>query len=184
MLEKLNPKDLRAVKLGALVIAAMIVLLFVLDLKEHWAKATESFDTMNTKLDKLATIDMTKTQYDRLMSIVPVFEMPVEKEKQKFLFQDSLNEQFKKTNINCQPWEEIGCKSKILTAYDVLSLKTTGKCNITQLFDLLTNLKENPYLMGIEELKIKRDEKNKQQVDFDITVSTPVKPVKSSKGLL
>ena len=180
MFEKLNPKDARSLKLGGAVIAAMLVFLFFWDLNEHWTKAKELFETKNAKLDTLATLDMTNTKYAGLMSIVPVFEMPVEKEKQKFLFQDSLNEQFKKSNINSQPWQETSDRSKLRTGHEVLCLKTSGKCNITQLFDLLVNLKENPYLIGIEELLIKRDTQNQQQVAFDITVSTPVK--KSSKG--
>ncbi len=124
---------------------------------------------------------MTDAKYARLKSTVPVFEMPLEKEKQKFLFQDALNEQFKKVNINCQPWEETGCKSKLLTSNETLRLKTSGKCNITQLFDLLANLNANPYLIGIEELLINHDKKNQQQIEFNITVSTPVKNI---KGLL
>lgn len=181
MLEKLNPKDVRALKLGALGIAAIIVLLLVLDVREGWTKEKESFDAAKTKLDTLAALDMTEAEYIRFMSIVPVFKMPVEKEDQKFLFQDSLNEQLKKANINSQPWEEIGGKIKLQTGHEILRLKTSGKCNITQLFDFLAILKENPYLVGIEELMVKRDTKNQQQVDFDITVSTPFI---SNKGLL
>ena len=181
MLEKLNPKDVRALKLGAIGIAAVFALLLVLEFKERWICVKESFDAMNTRLNTLAAIDVTESEYAGLKSIVPVFEMPVEKEKQKFLFQDSLNEQLKKAKINSQPWEEIVSKNKLLTGHELLRLKTSGKCNITQLFDLLANLKENPYLMSIEELLMKRDAKNQQQVEFDITVSTPVK---SSKGLL
>lgn len=185
MLEKLNPKDVRALKLGAAGIAAIIVLLFILELNERWTKASASFDAMNTKLSTLAALDITETKYAALRSIVPVFKMPVEKEIQKYLFMDSLNEQFKKAGINNQPWEELGGKSKMQTGYEVLRLNTSGKCNINQLFDLLTNLKENPYLIGIEELTINCDTKNQQQADFEITVSTPVKSkTKSSKGLL
>ncbi|MBN2588346.1 MAG: hypothetical protein JXA96_00670 [Sedimentisphaerales bacterium] len=180
MLDNLNQKDMRALKLGAVGIAAMVFLLVVWDVNERWTKAQESFETINTKLDTLDTIDMTKAEYAALKNTVPVFEMPVEKGVQKFLFQDSLNEQFKKSNIKSQPWEEINCKSKLLTGYEVLALKTSGKCNITQLIDLLAKLKENPYLISIEELMIKTDEKNKQQVNFEMTLSTPAKKI--SKG--
>ena len=175
MLEKLKPQDIRTLKLGAVGIVVIIVLLFILDLKDYWIKAKTSFDAANTKLDTLATLDMTDARNAGLMSIVPVFKMPEEKEAQKFLFQDSLNEQLKKAGVNSQPWEEITSKSRLQNSNEVLRLKTSGKCNLTQLFDLLANLKENPYLIGIEELTINRDAKNKQQVDFNITVSTPVK---------
>lgn len=182
MLENINQKDARALKLGAAGIAAIVILLFIWDINEHWAKAQESSDIVITKLDTLDTIDMTQAEYAAFKNIVPVFEMPAEREKQKFIFQDSLNEQFKKTNIKSQPWEEIDCKSKLLTGYEVLALKTSGKCNITQLFDLLTNLKENPYLISIEELMIKVDEKNKQEFNFEMTLSTPAKIIIKGKS--
>lgn len=172
---------MRALKLGAVGIVSMMVFLFVLDMNEYWTNKKKSFDVMNSKLDRLDTLDLTEAKYAGLMTIIPVFEMPVEKERQKFLFQDSLNEQLKKANINSQPWQEIGGKLTLSTGHEVLRLKTSGKCNITQLFDLLANLKENPYLLGVDELTINRNAQNQQQVDFDITVSTPVK---SSKDLL
>jgi hypothetical protein len=182
MLENINPKDSRALKLGAAGIAAIVVLLFIMDINKHWANAQESYDKINTKLETLDAINITKAEYAALKNSVPAFEMPVEKGQQKFIFQDSLNEQFKKTNIKSQPWEEVDCKSKLLTGYEVLALKTSGKCNITQLFDLLTNLKENPYLISIEELMIKVDEKNKQEVNFEMTLSTPVKSINKGRS--
>ncbi len=182
MFDKLNQKDARALKLGAAGIAAIVVLLFVWDVNERWASAQETYDTINTKLETLDTINMTKAEYAALKNSAPVFEMPVERGQQKFIFQDSLNEQFKKTNIKGQPWEEVDCKSKLLSGYEVMALKTSGKCNITQLFDLLTNLKENPYLISIEELMIKVDEKNKQEVNFEMTLSTPAKKIIKGKS--
>jgi hypothetical protein len=38
--------------------------------------------------------------------------------------------------------------------------------------DLLARLNENPYLIGIEEFKIKVDPKKRHEVEFDLTVST------------
>ena len=185
MLEKLNPKNVRALKFGAVGIAAMIVLLFVLDLKERWTETKALFEAMNTKLATLSTINITETKYAGLMNTVPLFKMPEEKEKQKFLFQDSLNEQLRKASINSQPWLEITGRSTPIAGHEVLRLKTSGKCNITQLFDLFVNLKENPYLICIEEIMVRCDAQNKQQIAFDITVSTPVKKTQqNSRGLL
>jgi hypothetical protein len=172
---KLNQKDVRALKLGAAGVAAIIVLLSVLDFQESWVNAKATFETTNAKLATLSTIDMTGTKYSGLMSAVPVFQMPEEKEKQKFLFRDSLNTQLKKSNVNSQPWQEIAGKRALIANHEVMRLKTSGKCNVNQLFDLLANLKENPCLICIDELMIRLDTQNKQQVTFDITLSTPVK---------
>ena len=43
------------------------------------------------------------------------------------------------------------------------------------MLDLLANLKENPYLVGVEELRMRIDKKKPQEVDLDLTVSTFVK---------
>ena len=181
MFKKMKPKDARALKLGVIGAAAIVVLLFFMDINERWAKAQESSGIVNNKLETLSKINTTKAEYAALKNAVPAFEMPVERDQQKFLFQDSLNEQFKKSSVKSQPWEEIDCKSKLLTGYEVMALKTSGKCNVTQMFDLLAKLKENPYLISIEELTIRSDEKNKQEVNFEMTLSTPVK-IKGNKG--
>jgi len=57
----------------------------------------------------------------------------------------------------------------------LLRLKCSAKCRFTQVLDLLANLKENPYLVGIEELRIRCDSKKPQEVDLDLTVSTFIK---------
>ena len=51
-------------------------------------------------------------------------------------------------------------------------MKCSGKCKFAQILDLLASLKENPYLVGIEEMRIKCDTKNRQEIELDLTVST------------
>jgi hypothetical protein len=41
-----------------------------------------------------------------------------------------------------------------------------------QVLDFLERLNENPYLVGVEELKIKCDPKKRGEVELDLTVST------------
>jgi hypothetical protein len=49
--------------------------------------------------------------------------------------------------------------------------------------DFLARLNENPYLVGIEELKIKKvDPKKPQDVELDLTVSTFVSVAKKGEG--
>ena len=50
MFENLNQKDQRAIKLGAVGIAVIVILLFFLEINQRWTKAQESYDTINTKL--------------------------------------------------------------------------------------------------------------------------------------
>ena len=43
---------------------------------------------------------------------------------------------------------------------------------LSQALDLLAKLNENPYLVGIEEFRLKIDPKKRSEVELNITVST------------
>ena len=97
MINKLNEKDIRALKLGGL--AAVIILLFVVgtEWRDSWAAARIKGDQLQAKLD---AIDVDKIKEAGLASIVPVFEMLKAEDEQSFLFRDKLSEQLKKAGIN------------------------------------------------------------------------------------
>lgn len=172
MINKLNQKDIRALKLGVVGVAAILILAIVLEGHDRWNKAKELSNQLENKLDN---IDLDKAKRSGLTSIVPVFEMPVEKESQRFLFRDQLNEQLTKARINSRPIQEVPGGKSPVAGYELLRLKCSGKCRFEQILDLLADLKNNPYLVGVEEMRLKKDAKNKNQVEFDLTVSTLVK---------
>lgn len=172
MIEKLSQKDIRTLKMGAVGVAAIFVLVFALSWYDRWAEARDSLDELKNKLE---LIDVDEAKQEGLMSIVPVFEMPQEEETQRFLFRDKLNEQFKKVGIKSEPLQVISIRKSQQAGYRLLRLKCSSKCKFTQVLDLLANLKENPYLVGVEELRVKCDQKNPQNVELDLTVSTFVK---------
>ena len=101
--------------------------------------------------------------------------MPEKEETQMFLFRDKLNEQLKKAGINSKPLQVVSTGKSPQAGYRLLRLKCSAKCRFAQALDLLANLKENPYLVGIEEFKIECDQKKRQDVKLDVTVSTFVK---------
>ncbi|MHC4558092.1 MAG: hypothetical protein ACYTFW_10965 [Planctomycetota bacterium] len=172
MMEKLNQKDIRALKIGAVGVAVVLVFVFASKFLDRWAQARDSLGQLN---DKLELIDVEKAKRAGLMSIVPVFEMPQKEETQRFLFRDKLTEQLKKAKINNKPLQEITGGKSPQAGYKLLRMKCSAKCKFTQVLDLLADLKDNPYLVGIEELRIKCDVKKPQEVEMDLTVSTFVK---------
>jgi hypothetical protein len=171
-MEKLSEKDIRALKIGA--VGVIAVLVFVLGSKwiEHWSRARASLDRVKAKLE---LIDVDKAKQAGLQSIVPVFEMPQDEEKQTFLFRNKLNEQLKKAGINSEPLQTLPGGKTPQAGYKLLRLKCSAKCRFTQVLDLLGSLNGNPYLVGIEELRLRCDSKNQQEVELDLTVSTFVK---------
>ena len=172
MIEKLSQKDIRILKIGAVCVAAILVFVFASELLGRWAKARASLAEVKNKLE---LIDVDKAKKAGLLSIVPVFEMPEKEETQRFLFRDKLNEQLKKAGIKNQPLQVASIGKSGQSGYRLLRLKCSAKCRFTQVLDLLADLKDNPYLVGVEELRIRCDSKKPQEVDLDLTVSTFVK---------
>ena len=121
---------------------------------------------------KLKDIDINETHRKGLMAKVPTFEMPVEEEKQQFRFRDQFNEQLKKAGIKNDPLQIIPDRRSPISGYKSLHLSCTAKCKFSQALDLLAKLNENPYLVGVEEFRMKIDPKKRSEVELDITVST------------
>jgi len=172
MIEKLSQRDIRILKIGAVCVVAILVFVLASGRLERWSTARKSLVLLE---DKLELIDVDKAKRTGLTSIVPVFEMPEEEETQKFLFIDKLTEQLNKAGIKNQPLEVASIGKSGQTGYRLLRMKCSAKCRFTQVLDLLASLKENPYLVGVEELRMRIDQKKPQEVDLDLTVSTFVK---------
>jgi hypothetical protein len=172
MIEKLSQKDIRTLKIGAVCVVAILVFVFASEWLDHWTQARKSLAELK---DKIELLDVVKAKQAGLMSIVPVFEMPEKEETQKFLFRDKLNEQLKKAGISSKPLQVVSTGKSSQAGYKLLRLKCTAKCKFGQVLDLLASLKENPYLVGIEEMRIKCDPKKPEEVDLDLTVSTFVR---------
>jgi hypothetical protein len=177
---KLNEKDKRAIKLGVVAAAAVIVFLVGSTWLERWKNARAEGSILKSKLE---TIDVDETKQKGLMAIVPAFEMPLGEEEQGFLFRDEFNNQLKKAGIKNDPLKiQVKTRSP-LTGYKSLFLVCTAKCRFSQALDLLARLNENPYLVGIEEFKVKIDPKKRSEVQLNLTVSTFTKiPKRASRS--
>ena len=173
MLKKLNQRDKRALKIGAVGAAAILLFAFATTWLGHWGQVSKS---LAARKAQLKLINPTGPKRQALLSIVPAFEMPQKQAEQKFLFRDKFGEQLKKAGIKTEPLKFLAAKKTANQAgYKLLRLKCTGKGKFAQLLDLLANLNENPYLVGIEELKIKCDEKKREQIQLDLVISTFVR---------
>lgn len=170
--KKLSPREKLMLKIGAGCAAAILVFALATEWLEHWGQVKKSLAAARADLE---VINPSKAKQAGLLSIVPVFEMPQIEEKQKFLFRDKFDEQLKKAGIKNKPLQFLAVGKSTEAGYRLLRLQCSGKCRFGQVLDLLANLKENPYLVGIEEMRIKGDPKKRQEVELDLTVSTFVK---------
>jgi len=169
MIDKLSEKDIRAIKIGAVAAVIIAVLMFGSALNDRWKKAKTKGSELYAKLD---AIDVDQIKQAGLMSIVPVIEMPKIEEEQKFLFRDKLSEQFKRAGIRNKPLQIQAGRKSPQAGYKLLLVKCNATCRFSQVLDLLARLNENPYLVGIEEIKIKCDPKKKGEVELNLVVST------------
>jgi len=170
---KLSQRDKRALKIGVISAAAILAVTFGTTWVGHWSEVRKS---IAAKKATLRGIQVDKDEQARLMSMVPVFETPQNEEKQKFLFRKKFYEQLKKVGFKGEPIKVLRAKkTQTGTDYRLLGLKTRGKCKFEQMLDLLTNLNENPYLVGIEEIRMECNPEKRQEFKLDLTVSTFVK---------
>ena len=172
MIGRLSQREKRTIKIGVVCAVVILVMTFGTTWLDKWNQAKTSLSQMKAKLK---VIDVDEAQQAGLMSIVPAFEMPQSEEKQKFLFRDKFNEQLKKAGIKSEPLQIPPVGRSRQAGYKPLRLKSTGKAKFGQVLDLLAKLKENPYLVGVEEMRIQCDPKKRQEVELELTVSTFIK---------
>lgn len=175
MLYKISERDKKILMFGAVAMVLILGYVFVLPWFDDW---TETRTMLKAKRSQLKLIvpgndEVSRKAADQLAQLVPVFEMPLPASRQDPLFRGKFNEQVKKTGIKAKTLQPIGTRSgKRVSGYKTLKYQCRAKCNLNQILDLLANLNSNPYLAGIEEISFKCDQKNRQQMDLVLTVST------------
>ncbi len=168
---KITERDKRTIKFGAVGVVLILGFFAVSEGNERW----QAFRAKKAGIEsKLSDIKVDPRKRAGLLNVVPVFEMPEEQGVQEFLFRDKLNEQLKRLGIKNKPLE-IMKPGKMKDGYRPLNIKFSARCRFSQVMDLLAALKENPYFVAVEELRLRVDAKKRQEVDFDMTVSTFVK---------
>jgi hypothetical protein len=174
MMRKLNERERRILIIGIVIAVAIVVFHFGPRATGHWQQVRAELTVLRGKLKDMPN----ETQQKALLAMVPVLKLPETEDKQKFAFRDRLHEQFKKAQITPEPLSFTGARKKVGN-YKTLCVACKGKCKLTQLLDFLASLKENEYLLGVEELRIQCDTKQppekRQEVEFNMTVSTLVR---------
>ncbi len=174
MFEKMNEKDQKTIKMGGLAVLALIVAFSVYQGYDYWTIQKKKAKELNNDLDALK---MNDSAHKKLMADVPIFQMPQEDSIQKTNFRNYLNQQFEQLRISTDPWVEVAKPSNAVRPpanYNALSLKTStrGTARFQDILNLLAALKQNPYYVGIEELKITCDPQNPQLATLSIVLTT------------
>jgi hypothetical protein len=138
-----------------------------------WSRTRTALAAARQKLLLADTRSPAAAKQAAAAAAVPVSEMPQAEEIQGPLFRARLNEQLKKTGIRVKSLALLpGARPAAATGYKLLRLQCTAKCSFEQLMDLLASMDENPYLVGVEELTLKCDAKNRRELEATLIVST------------
>lgn len=176
MARRLSQREIRILIGGGVSALAILGIHYGLKGLDRWEKVRASLKSARSALDAV-TVDPVKQA--ALFSIVPVVEMPEGEARQPFLCRDRLYEQMKKAGIQTEPLTILSLRKKQNLPYDVMRVKCSGKGQLAQLMDFLAAAQENPYLVGIEELRIRCDTKKppeqRKDVEIDLVVSTFVR---------
>jgi hypothetical protein len=168
---ELSEKDRRVLIVGGICVGVIVALMLLTDWLGHWGLVRKS---LAEKRDKFKSISVSEAKRAGLRAVVPVFEMPRAYEEQKYLFRDKFYEQLKEAGIKYESLQFLALeRSRRGDGYRLLRLQCRrSKCKFGQALDLLARLNENPYLVGVEELKIKCNPEKRQEFELDLTVST------------
>ncbi|MBN1817357.1 MAG: hypothetical protein JW828_08345 [Sedimentisphaerales bacterium] len=175
MWNRLSQRDRRAVLWGSLAIALIVIYLFAGEWLSDWQMTRSDLKEMRIQLKAIEQQAAGKPTARQIaaMTAVPKFEMPVKEEEQLVLFRNEFNEQIKRAGIKAKSLDYLASKKIAgVGGYKTLRLQCKSRCNLSQVLDLLGNLNSNPYLVGVEEIQIRPDQRNRQEVDLILTVST------------
>ena len=177
--DSLGVRDKRALLFGAVAIILILFYLVIgLPLFENWSQVRDELKSYQAKLNVInGSTAGSKAKITGLCQTVPFVEMPEVEDVQRKLFWDKTYDQLKSAGIavSSGPSYIASVKKKTTLGFGILRLKFSGICKYEQFVKFLSNLNENPYLVGIEDISIKSDEKQPGQVTIDMTIETFVK---------
>ena len=170
---KLNDRNKRALIILAAAMAAILAFNYIYPAWEELQVNLANEKEAKKERDGGAE---SEKRAKELAEIVPFFEMPQAEDVQRLLFERKYNEQLQKAGIKLTLLPEYQARGKLVKGIGVrpLRMKCLGKGKFNNVLDLFAKLNENPYLVGIEEITIKCNPSNRQEMEMDLTVSTYV----------
>jgi len=180
MIAKLSQRDKRALKLAAAAVAAIMVYLFIMaPWIDNWRLAANELASLRTDLNSIVSngSGAEAAKQAGLAAVVARLEIPQKENIQQPLFREKINEQLKKAGVNVKSLKYLTKKTpKGPGGYKTNLLECRGKAKFAQILDLLASFRDNPYLVGIEDIQLNCDMKDRNQpMDIVLVVSTFVK---------
>ncbi|NLH15604.1 MAG: hypothetical protein GX455_03390 [Phycisphaerae bacterium] len=169
-----NERDLRAIKIGVAGLVLIGLYFLAGPWVSEWQMLRADLAAARQRLDRVAVDGEGSLPAEQLqlMSAVPKIEMPADEKTQGTKFRDTFTQQLQKAGIRARSLQYLAAKKLAGVGYRTLRLQSRGRCQQQQMLNLLGSLNENPYFVGVEELDLKPDARNRNELEFTITVST------------
>lgn len=179
-MQTISEKDKKVIKFGGIAVAVILVWFLVIGpWFSDWGEIRKQLGAEREKLGKVSASSDDKVagaKQSGLFSLVPVFEMPEASKEQTQKFRAAFNEQLKKSKLKVTSLQFLKeQKLKETSNYRMYPLKFQGKGNFNQVLDLLAGLNSNPFLLGVEEIRLVCDKKDRKKMEIGMVVSTLTK---------
>ncbi len=179
MIAKLSQRDKKALKLAAVAVVAIVGYLFAAaPWIDSWRLTAGQLSRQRGELKSISKTDRAAAvKRAGLMATVPKLEMPKKENIQMPLFREKINEQLKQSGIKVKSLKYLTRKTpKAAGGYRTKLLECRGQAKYGQIIGLLASFRDNPYLVGIEDIQLKCDMKDRgKPMDLILIVSTFVK---------
>jgi len=171
---KLSERDQRAIALGAIAVVAILAYYFGGRWLGEWQTTRAQLRALRAQLAKVEewTSGRPSARQLAVAAAVPTFAMPEPEDQQAVLFRNAFNEQLNRAGIKAKSLDYQASRKAVSGSYKTLRLQCKARCQLAQVLDLLARLPENKYFVGVEELQIRPDSRNRQEVDIVLTLST------------
>lgn len=178
MKNKINERDKRALKLGAIAVVVVLLCVGIGRLFKEYSVTKKALVSVQAQVEQVMGDKDGKLSHQQrgLLSIVPRLEIPEQEEIPGAKFRQKFSEQLKKAGIKYTQLAFLSAsKSRNALGFKTLKLQCKGKCKFNQAIDLLEKLYDNPLFVAVEELKLECDPKKRTEMRISIVVSTFVK---------
>ena len=176
MWNKLKPREKRIMTL--LLVTAILVFGYMLlgpIIQDYQQVKAERVQLQETLDDFLSIQGSNAASQEAIARMVPVFEIPVQAEKQSILFRDKITQQLQQSGIKANSVQLRQNKSKDTAGYKVWTVECQGQCQYNSIMRFAEEIIKNPYYVAIEKLVLKVDSKDRNKMTYYLTVSTYAK---------
>jgi len=179
MVSQLSERDKVVLKVGAVMAVLILFAYFVImpavglynDVDERLKSHEEVLANLGLSDSKLARLEL-----ERLAQTVPTFAMPQSEDQQRQIFQEKFYEQLSSCRIKMtsppQFQAQVRTHPDKTLGLNILRLKCRGTCRFRDAMNLLAILYDNPYLYSVEEMHLICGEKNRDEIDLTLVVTT------------